>query len=131
MRTALVAFCILITVLSFSVISSCKQEKAINPASCSLKARTFVNDILPIVQTNCAIGQCHVSGGLAPYIATDYNQIMPYAANGSLVKAIKHEGAIKMPRIDPNDPLNTTAKKLADSLIQEIECWVLQGYPNN
>jgi hypothetical protein len=50
------------------------------------------------------------------------------AGDGRLVKAIKHEGPFPMPRIDAMQP---AADKLADSLIHTIECWVLQGFPNN
>lgn len=128
MRTTITACCVLLTIFSVAVISSCKKEKGIDPLSCRGLQASFAVDVLPVVETRCSIGQCHVQGGVAPYIATDYNGIMPYAADGRLLRAIKHEGPSPMPRLDP---MQTDAVRLPDALVKPIECWVNQGFPNN
>jgi len=123
---------ILISVLSgFIYLQSCTKEKAIKPPEvvCA-DSLNFVDDILPIFQTNCAIGQCHVSGSIyAPFVATEYDTLDFFINSGALLNAIKHTGPIKMPRSNPADPLITTSTQLPDSLITKIECWIEQGFP--
>ncbi len=129
MRSA-VLFCILFLMSVFS-INSCVKEKAIvPPAFVCNDTLTFVNDILPIFQTNCAIGGCHVSGSLyAPFDATDYDTLDFFINSGALLNAIKHTGAIKMPRDNPSDPTIPASTKLPDSTINKIECWINNGFP--
>jgi hypothetical protein len=123
-------FCVLL-VTAIAAINSCAKEKAIAPPEFVCEdSLTFVDDILPIFQTNCAVGSCHVSGSLfAPFDATDYDTLDFFINSGALLTAIKHTGAIKMPRQDPGDPLNPGSTKLPDSTVAKIECWINQGYP--
>lgn len=126
----LVLFFIFLSI-SFCSIYSCGKEKALEPPEFSCKdTLTFVNDILPIFQTNCAIGQCHVSGSIyAPFEATNYDTLDFFINSGALLNAIKHTGTIQMPRSNPADPTITTSVKLSDSTINKIACWINQGYP--
>jgi hypothetical protein len=123
-------FCFLFLIAVFS-INSCTKEKAIAPPDFVCEdSLTFVDDILPIFQTNCAVGSCHVSGSIfAPFDATDYDTLDFFINSGALLKAIKHTGALNMPRVDPADPINTGSIKLADTTIAKIECWINSGFP--
>lgn len=126
-QTCIFAF-ITVTIL----IISCAKEKALEvkpPDPCN-KAYTFTADIKPIFATRCAIGQCHVSGSMyAPFVATDYDTLDYFINSGRLLIALKHTGAIKMPRNDSTDALNIASTQLPDSIITKIECWVEQGFP--
>lgn len=127
-KSIFILFCVFSGILFFQ---SCAKEKATQPPEivCA-DSLTFVNDILPIFQTNCAVGQCHVSGSIyAPFDATNYDTLDFFINNGAMLNAIKHTGPIKMPRSNPSDPLITTSNQLPDSLITKIECWIEQGYP--
>jgi len=118
--------------LLFSFMNSCGKEKAIavRPAGPCDDSLTFVEDILPIFETKCAIGQCHIAGSLyAPFDATNYDTVTFFVNSGQLLTALKHTGVIKMPRDNPSDPTQTASTKLPDSTIQKIECWINQGYP--
>lgn len=124
-------FAILLLLIAVLVFNACMKEKAIapkEPGPCE-DSLTFTADIKPIFQTNCAVGSCHVSGGLAPFIATDYDTLDFFINSGALLTAIKHTGLIKMPRNNPADPLDPTSTKLPDSTIAKIECWINQGFP--
>lgn len=120
-------------VLLFSVlVFSCAKEKAIavRPPDPCATPLTFVADIQPIFQTNCAIGQCHVAGSLyAPFDATNYDTLDYFINNGALLNALRHTGVIKMPRNNPADPTDISSTPLADSVIQKISCWIEQGFP--
>lgn len=109
-------------------IISCKKDKAISPESCSAKTYSFANDINPIIQANCAINNCHGTNNQAPFNLFTYGQIDTAVRFYGLLRAIKHEGPIAMPRIDPALP---AATKLPDSSIRAIECWIEQGRLNN
>ena len=126
----LILFFILIGIC-FGGIFSCTKEKALELPELSCNdSLTFVNDISPIFQTNCTIGQSHVSGSIyAPFEATNYDSLDFYINSGALLNAIKHTGTIQMPRSNPADPTIITSVKLPDSTINKIACWINQGYP--
>jgi hypothetical protein len=115
-------------ILFLMIIPSCLKEKAISPESCSLKVYSFQNDVWPIIQTNCAISGCHGANPNAPFTMLNYGQVDTAVRFYGLLRAIKHEGPIPMPRIDPFQP---AANKLPDSTIRKIECWIEQGIQNN
>lgn len=128
MKHARILVIICLVIFSFTGFQSCLKEKAKQPDVCGTKIYSFQTDILPILTTHCAVSNCHVPSGLAPYVATDYAALEPYAADGRLMNAITHTGPYPMPRIDALLP---DATKLHDTLINKISCWVQQGYPNN
>lgn len=86
---------------------------------------SYKNDIQPITATYC--DKCH-SPLNAPIYGDGntigiYSGISVFAADGTLLCAIKHEAdCVPMPDDDP---------KLSDCNIARIEAWVRQGYPDN
>lgn len=127
----------MLTIKHFSLIAAaaisiaiigCKKDKAISPESCSVNTYSFQNDVYPIIQANCAIDGCHGTNNNAPFTLFTYGQVDTAVRFYNLLRAIKHEGPIQMPRIDPFLP---ASNKLPDSTIRVIECWIEQGALNN
>ncbi len=111
------------------VLLSCDRDK-IEPIQqvedeiidCSGIAPSFANDIQPIFINSCATVNCHsTSVNAGGYTSETYQEIKD---NDSLfLKTIKGEyGVVAMPYFAP---------KLHDSLIKKIECWMIDGSPNN
>ncbi len=105
---------------------SCSKDKTnepivVNP-SCP-DTIYFQDEILgEIMNVSCNTSGCHDAGtGSAGYIIENYSQV---AANASLfLSAIRHDdGVLQMPQGSP---------KLADSLIQKLDCWIQQGKLDN
>lgn len=123
---------LLFTLLSVALFSlflfSCRKDKAIAPESCTLRTISFAADVQPIISTNCAIDGCHGTNPNAPFTLLNYGQIDTAVRFNNLLRAIKHEGPVPMPRITPLQP---QARKLPDSTIRVIECWIAQGALNN
>ena len=98
-------------------------------ATCSTDTVYFVNDVLPLLQSNCAMSGCHDNGTAADGVRmTDYANIMdevdPFDAAGSkLYRVINRTDNERMP--PPPRPAFTTAQK---ALIQK---WINQGAKNN
>src|SRR3989344_3985300 len=109
---------IALALLSITIIA-CKKDKAISPESCTLNTYSFQNDVYPIIQANCAIDACHGTNNNAPFTMFTYGQVDTAVRFYGLLRAIKHEGPIQMPRIDPFLP---ASNKLPDSTIHIIEC---------
>lgn len=76
----------------------------------------FSTQILPMISDNCF--SCHNAGQTPAF--NDYSSISLLADD--ILKALKQEGKPLMPQGGP---------KLADSLIQQVECWINQGKLNN
>ena len=81
-------------------------------------AVVFTSDIEPIINTNCAIMECHVAGGVSPEF-TSYEKIKDRAAE------IKHETQVL------HMPPPSSGISLSQSQIDQIACWVEQGAPRN
>lgn len=83
--------------------------------------RSFSEDVLPILSTNCSTSGCHdatsQSGG---YVFETHQQIDEHAV--IVLAAMKHETSSPMPQGAP---------KLEDSLIKTFDCWIKQGKLNN
>lgn len=112
-------------ILSFCLLaslSSCYYDKEAllyPPASdCSTVNVSFNQDILPLVQTNCAFAGCHGASSSnkgGPF--TNYTQIKNKA---SIIKSVTGT------RIMPQGGGSLTAEQ-----IKLISCWVDAGAPNN
>jgi uncharacterized membrane protein len=98
-------------------------------ASCHPDSVYFVNQILPIISSNCTMSGCHDNITHADGVnLTSYTQIMKYvragdAADSKLYKVIIKTGSDRMP--PPPMPALTATQK---SLIQK---WINQGAKNN
>ncbi len=80
---------------------------------------SFSNDIMPIIQGNCATTGCHVQGGSGPGIFVNYNGMMEKVNNGSFEKRVLIEK--NMP---PSAPLSDCQQAI-------IRAWLKAGAPNN
>ncbi|MFN4892407.1 MAG: hypothetical protein ACK5G0_01420 [Bacteroidota bacterium] len=97
--------------------------------NCNSDTVYFVNDVLPLLQSNCAMSGCHDNGSAADGVRmTDYANIMDEvkagnAGDSKLYKVIIRTDNERMP--PPPRPTFTTAQK---ALIQK---WINQGARNN
>ena len=89
-----------------------------NQTDCNQLSSKFNSDISPIIQTKCATSSgCHGSGSFnGPGELTSFNQIKN-AANS--IKTAVNNGRM---------PLNNSLTALQ---LQQINCWVNGGAPNN
>ncbi len=86
---------------------------------CDTASVSFSKDIMPVIKGNCAISGCHVQGGAAPGIFTNYNGVMDKVKNGTFEKRVL---------IDKNMP---PAAPLSDCQQSLIRAWLNAGSPNN
>ena len=105
---------IFLFVLSTVVLISCKKSIYDKNLQCD-NTISFSNQILPLVENNCTV--CH-SAGEAGYTLTNHSNISANADD--MLSSMK--GIMKLM---PQDGA------LPDSLIQQFECWMKQGKPNN
>lgn len=81
---------------------------------------SFLNDVAPIISTNCAVSSCHNAG--SPYgDYTSFAKIKEDADNGKISYQVIELEA--MPR-SPIFPLSEDEKTL-------IDCWIKQGAKDN
>lgn len=88
---------------------------------------SFSKDVFPIFETHCNFPQCHKSpNGQATVYFESYIDIA--YSTGAILGTLTQKDRTKM-------PLDTITlqpgPKLADSLINIIECWKEQRKPNN
>ena len=96
-----------------------KGELVVIKKDCATLNVTYSATIQPIINTECAISGCHVSGGTAP---TDY---ATYAG----IKISIDPGFLKDRTLTQKDM--PPAGALADTTLQKISCWLDAGAPNN
>lgn len=107
-------------------IASCNKDKAApipEPAQCDSIQVSFANDIQPIFDNNCNNAGCHSAASQADgRVYVTHGQI---AADAEICySAMNHEvGFTAMPLGNPT--------KLADSLLNKMNCWIQDGKPNN
>jgi len=97
--------------------------------TCSPDTVYFVNDIMPLISSNCTMSGCHDAITHADGVdLTSYTKIMRYVSAGNasgskLYKEIIKTGSERMP--PPPMPAFTTAQK---TMVQK---WINQGAKNN
>lgn len=80
-------------------------------------AVSFTPGVENIINTNCAISGCHVTGGILPDLST-------YEKVKSRANSIKNEtGSRQMPP-------PSSGKSLSEEEIRLIACWAEQGAPH-
>ena len=114
----------LIVPILFFVTLSCRKDKVeeIIPVEeeCP-EERSFSDDVLPILSTNCSTSGCHNAGSQSGgYVFETHQQVDQHA--DIMLAAMRHETSSPMPQGAP---------KLTDSLIQTFDCWIKQGKLNN
>ena len=89
------------------------------------QAVSFKNDVAPLVNTNCALSGCHVSGGHKPYMTLDvsYQQIV----NGGFVNTTLPKESILYQMI--NGEMQQYIPSASDR--QKIYDWIRTGASNN
>lgn len=113
-----------ISLFSFLLYYGCgtskKTEVVSAPINCTSNELSFKNDILPILEPNCASSGCHNDKSRKHNISVlNIEDVKNAATKGELLGTIKHEkGYPKMPMFKP---------KLKNEDIQKIECWVKNG----
>ena len=112
-------------ILALWAFSSCTFESATAPNDLTIVCSDTISyrtTIEPIIRQSCATSGCHgTTLPQAGVILVNYNQVAAEAANGRLVCVTQGQSCVLMP------PLNS----LDSARLQQIECWVYQGYPNN
>lgn len=111
------------TILSFILFFSCTKDVgklAINPyANCD--TMSYTNDIAPIISANCSTTPgCHITG-FTNGDFTSYGGIIPKIQSGAFFNRV----------LGPSRDMPDGGPVLADSLVQKLQCWINQGYPNN
>lgn len=79
---------------------------------------SFANDVFPILQSNCATSNCHVSGGTAPFVIANYNDVK--------AKDISIKSRVSARTMPPSG-----SNALSNDQINTIVTWVDAGAPNN
>ena len=109
-------------IISFLIAVGCSndnEEDLFGPLdfNCDPVVITFSDVIKPIIDTNCAVSNCHVSGPSFLPDFTNFTTIQSYA------NAIKERTATRdMPR---------GGRALTNKQIAQIACWVDNGAQNN
>ena len=81
-------------------------------------AVVFTNQVQPIIQANCAVSGCHISGGMPPEL-TSYEKVKARAQD---VRNLTHSRQMPPPY---------SSRALTTEEIALIDCWVKQGAPRD
>ena len=107
-----------IALLTFMSCAYDNAEDLYGSEECPPGGTSFAQTIQPIINANCAISGCHVTGQQNPPLTT-YEQV---AANADRVKARTSNGTM---------PPTSSGLSLTIEDIESIACWVDDGAPNN
>ena len=121
-KTALVMLSTLVATLMISISCSSDSEDQIPtppaPDACEGSTASLANDIMPILQQNCAVSGCHVSGTgrqnftVKATVIQFANQIRTNTQSGVM-------------------PPATSGKSLSAAEKALISCWVSNGAKDN
>lgn len=107
--------------LSIILVFSCtndNEEELLGISNCDLGEIHFSEDVLPIIQNNCAIPTCHTSGSQSP----DLSNYSSLTNNAQKIKIRINNGTM---------PPSTSGKMLTQEEKRKINCWIEEGTPNN
>ena len=102
--------------------TSCKKDKTQIVLNDCPDTISYSAKIAPLINQSCATTGCHAAG----FAAGGYNLEghANVSANAAIIlSVIKHDSGVV--------PMPIGASKLADSLIQQVQCWINQGQLNN
>jgi hypothetical protein len=104
-----------IALVSVAFLAGCAKDKTPVTLDCP-NTISFSTQIFPMISGNCL--SCHDTGGSLPTLS-NHSQV---AASASSISGSLHGAPQLMPQGGP---------ALADSLIQQFDCWVAQGKLDN
>jgi len=107
--------------VAYTMFFSCKKNKI--DISCEGVSVSYANDIVPIINTNCALSGCHVSG-FSSGDYTTYTGLKAKADNGTL-----KERVVAKKDMPPSTTLGP--KSLSDADIKKFFCWIEDGAGKN
>lgn len=94
------------------------EKDLFGETACGTEVLSLQHDIQPIMAANCAISDCHVTGGQFPDFTGKEN-------------IIAHAGEIRTRTRNQTMPPASSGKSLTNEQIQRITCWVSDGASNN
>jgi hypothetical protein len=105
------------------ILSSCYYDNELElygdaPVECD-SIGTFMDNVKPIIEGNCATPGCHVAGGGAPGLMENYTQIKSFVDNGLL-----EQRALINKDMPPSGPLTECQQQL-------LQTWIDAGAPDN
>lgn len=128
-----------ISLVMGAVLFACTHEatspnSANNPptfsASCSADTAYFVNEVLPIITSNCAMSGCHDAATRAEGVQlTSYSTIIKYVKAGNATGSKLYKVIIEP---NPGDRMPPPPRSpLTAAQIAKIQKWINQGAKNN
>ena len=99
-------------------------------ATCSADSVYFVNQVLPLITSNCAMSGCHDAGTRADGVQlTSYSTIMNYVSAGNAARSELYKVIVDT---DPGDRMPPPPRApMSASQIATIQKWINQGAKNN
>ena len=111
------------TIVLFGIlfIVSCKKDMTPLPNLDCADTISYSQQVQPFIDLNCTTSGCHDASASGGYNFTTHSSV---SANAVIIlSAINHDsGTVPMP---------LGGAKLADSTIQQFDCWINQGKLDN
>lgn len=104
------------------ILSSCQHEPELIPGTTEV---CFDNQVLPIIQSSCAMSGCHDGSGDLPALST-FEDIHRQVSAGKPNKSKLHEVITANPNSETFMPPKNKSK-LSSAQIDIISLWILQG----
>ena len=93
-------------------------EDQLNEMNCDVVDVSFSDDIFPIIQGNCSITGCHLTGGNG-ILLENYNSVKDKVDSGDILDLVV------------NNQTMPPAQPLTGCQIGQFESWITAGAPNN
>ncbi|MBR9860299.1 cytochrome c [bacterium] len=119
-------YSILLVLTLVFFFSTCKDKDAtpqlnVDSEICDSLPSSYEADIQPIMESNCALKDCHGDAKADGKYLRTYEEVKTQAERGEFLRAIRHEKGA--------DPMPQGREKLSDEDIRTIECWIFNNYP--
>jgi len=119
MRTT---YIILAVTIPLAIIISCKSDQVTPVDPNCPDVISYSAQIEPMILTNCSTSGCHNAAGPGKPALTNHSEI---SSNASTIRNVINK--------NPGEPnfMPLGGQKLADSVLQQFNCWIDQGLQNN
>lgn len=101
------------------IVMACKKDQTVKPEC--FDSVSYANDVKPLMELNCSTAGCHDASAAGGYNLSTYSSVSANADR--ILNVLNHNAGYT--------PMPMGGNKLADSLIQKVECWVKQGALDN